>query len=108
MGSRDGACRGDGGADEVGLVVTLAHALPPLEHLVTARAGATVRVKVRVRFRVEVRVRLRLRLRVTGSGSGLGLGAPLEHLRLPCRLPRLERALVRVRVRVRVRVSPNP
>ena len=64
MGSRDGACRGDGGADEVGLVVTLAHALPPLEHLVTARAGATVRVRVRVRFRVEVRVSLRLRFRV--------------------------------------------
>ena len=66
MGSRDGACRGDGGADEVGLVVTLAHALPPLEHLVRARAGATVRVRVRVRvrFRVEVRVRLRLRVRV--------------------------------------------
>ena len=64
MGSRDGACRGDGGADEVGLVVPLAHALPPLEHLVTARAGATVRVRVRVRFRVEVRVSLRLRFRV--------------------------------------------
>jgi len=64
LGSRDGACRGDGGADEVGLVVTLAHALPPLEHLVTARAGATVRVRVRVRFRVEVRVSLRLRFRV--------------------------------------------
>ena len=64
MGSRDGACRGDGGADEVGLVVTLAHALPPLEHLVRARAGATVRVRVRVRFRVEVRVSLRLRFRV--------------------------------------------
>ena len=64
MGSRDGACRGDGGADEVGLVVTLAHALPPLEHLVRARAGATVRVRVRVRFRDEVRVSLRLRLRV--------------------------------------------
>jgi len=64
LGSRDGACRGDGGADEVGLVVTLAHALPPLEHLVRARAGATVRVRVRVRFRDEVRVSLRLRLRV--------------------------------------------
>ena len=65
MGSRDGACRGDGGADEVGLVVPLAHALPPLEHLVTARAGATVRVRVRVRFRVEVRVRFRVEVRVS-------------------------------------------
>ena len=66
MGSRDGACRGDGGTDEVGLVVTLAHALPPLEHLVRARAraGARARAKARVRDRVEIRVRLRLRLRV--------------------------------------------
>ena len=63
-GSRDGACRGDGGADEVGLVVPLAHALPPLEHLVRARAraGARARARVRVRDRFEVRVRLRLRL----------------------------------------------
>ena len=77
MGSRDGACRGDGGADEVGLVVTLAHALPPLEHLVTARAGATVRVRVRVRFRVEVRVSLRLRLRVRVRVRGAARAPPL-------------------------------
>ena len=60
MGSRDGACRGDGGADEVGLVVPLAHALPPLEHLVRARARAGARARARARARASARARVRL------------------------------------------------